>query len=320
VFASISFGSQLCGLSVNGRAYCQTGIRVSSGPDSASTPQILVPLATRHRFRSLVSGYGASCALTPAGQGFCWGDGSVGSLGTGQFGEGYFAVSPTAIATSLRFVTLASGGGMVNCGVATDGSAYCWGGETGSVYATPRMAGSCTTSYWQRYASAPCAVPTPVTGAPALKSLSTQMQISCGLSLDGHASCWGIGPNGELGNGMGGDGAVSVAAVPIVSSLAFATVSVGATFVCALAPAGKAYCWGNNFNGFLGAPGGSVGVPQAVAGGLTFQALAAGGTHTCAIDNVNDVWCWGGGEFGQLGRDAGSGAALTPTRVSMPLP
>ena len=319
-FVSISFGARLCGLGVSGEAYCQTGVRASTGADSATTPRILVPLATRRRFRVLVNGYGTNCALTPSGQGFCWGDGAVGSLGTGKFGVGYVEASPTAMATSLRFSALASGGGAVNCGIATDGVTYCWGGEKGSVYVTPQMPGACTDTFWQRYASAPCAVPTRVAGAPVFRSLSSQMQTACGVGLDGRASCWGIGPNGELGNGVGGDGTLSIPAVVVAGNLTFTAVSLGATFACALTPAGSAYCWGNNFRGFLGSTGGSSAVPRPVSGGLTFQSLAAGGTHTCAVSDANEIWCWGGGQYGQLGRDVGIGVAVEPIRVSMPAP
>ncbi len=317
-FAAISFGARLCGLSMSGEAYCQTGIRASIGADSASTPRILVRLATRHRFRVLVSGYGTNCALTPSGQGFCWGDGAAGSLGTGKFGDGYIEASPIAMETSLRFSVLASGGGAVNCGIATTGATYCWGGEKGSVFTTPEMAGACTDTYWQRYQTAPCAVPTAVGGAPVFRSLSTQMQTSCGIALDGHASCWGIGPNGELGNGSGGDGVISIPAVAVSGNLAFATISLGATFACTLTSSGIAYCWGNNFRGFLGSPGASSFAPRLVSGGLTFQSLAAGGTHVCAVSDANEIWCWGGGEYGQLGQDLGTGATDVPIRVSMP--
>jgi alpha-tubulin suppressor-like RCC1 family protein len=318
-FASISAGSQLCGLSVSGEAYCETGARASSGSDSSAAPRALVPVTTRHRFRVLVSGYQTSCALTPSGQGFCWGDGSVGSLGTGQFGAGYAVTSPTPIATSLRFTALASGGGAVNCGIATDNAGYCWGGEKGSVFITPSQAGSCADIFWQRYAT-PCAVPTLVSGAPPFRFLSAQMQTACGIALDGHAVCWGIGPNGELGNGQGGDGTFSIPAVNVAGNLTFSAISLGATFGCALTATGSAYCWGNNFSGFLGSPGGFSAVPRPVAGGLTFQALAAGALHTCAVSLANEIWCWGDGGYGQLGRDPALGGTSVPIRVSMPTP
>ena len=48
-FAVIGFGARLCALSVQGIPYCQTDKRASSGPDSASTPRVLVRMTTRHR-------------------------------------------------------------------------------------------------------------------------------------------------------------------------------------------------------------------------------------------------------------------------------
>lgn len=299
-FAAIGLGARLCALSVEGEAYCQTDQRLSSGPDSATTPRVLVRMTTRHRFRELVSGYGTNCALTPAGQGFCWGDGARGSLGDGRYGNGHLEPNPIAMATALRFTTLAQGGGQLQCAIATNGGTYCWGGEHGSVDLIPQQAGDCTTFFWQRFAGAPCAVPTPVSGAPPLRIVSTGPETSCGLGIDGRASCWGVGDYGALGNGAT---IPTISAVSVAGGLAFVALTMGSAHACALTADHHGYCWGNNFRGYLGTGDrSSSAVPVAVSGGLTFATLAAGGAHVCGVTTGDEVWCWGSSDYGQLGR------------------
>ena len=319
-FALIDLGARLCALSTSGEAYCQPYPPGSSGATSASTSGVLVRVVTRHRFRTLNSGYGTSCALTPSGQGFCWGDGASGSFGDGKFGEGHITSSPIALSTDLRFSALAAGGGNIQCAIVTIGSPYCWGSNHGSFGDIPLRAGDCTTSFWISFAGKPCAVPTPVDNAPPLHTVSSGYSAVCGVSDDGRAYCWGVGRAGELGNGVS---SVTMSPVAVNGGLSFAELSMGAFHVCALTVDWHAYCWGNNLRGYLGIGDRSVGgsaVPVAVAGGLTFAALATGEFHACGITMANDIWCWGLGAQGQLGRDPSLGDAYAPVRVAIAVP
>ena len=314
-FALIGVGARLCALSVAGEAFCQTDKRLSSGVDSASTPRILVRVATRHRFRTMTSGYGTNCALTPAGQGFCWGDGAGGSLGDGKFGDGHLAPVPIAMATDLRFRSLAIGGGSLQCAVSTTGYAYCWGSIRSSFGDVPRLDGNCATVFWQYFAGTPCVVPTAVFGAPQLVMVSTGTEGSCGIVIDGRAVCWGVGSEGGLGNGST---APAFSPVLVVGDRVFVSLTMGWWHVCALTAEHDAYCWGNNFRGYLGR-GDRIHstVPVAVAGRLPFASIAAGGAHVCAITTSGEVWCWGSSDYGQLGRDRSEGDAYVPIRVAL---
>jgi alpha-tubulin suppressor-like RCC1 family protein len=89
------------------------------------------------------------------------------------------------------------------------------------------------------------------------------------------------------------------------TDLAFASVAIGQQHICALAPAGAAYCWGSNWAGQLGigwygqdlAEGGGgdpfVETPQAVLGGHAFAELAMGMMSTCGLTSTGAVYCWG---------------------------
>ena len=67
-----------------------------------------------------------SCALTAAGQAFCWGN-NRGQLGDGTAPDRHV---PTAVAGGLTFAALSAGDG-ATCGLTPTGAAYCWGFNSG---------------------------------------------------------------------------------------------------------------------------------------------------------------------------------------------
>ena len=100
---------------------------------------------------------------------------------------------------------------------------------------------------------------------------------------------------------------------PIASRV---TVTAGGLHSCMLNAEGRAYCWGGNDRGQLGAGGASsVATPLAVAGDVRFVAIAAGLSHSCAIARGGAAWCWGENERGQLG-DRSTMAHQAPMRVA----
>lgn len=99
-------------------------------------------------------------------------------------------------------------------------------------------------------------------------------------------------------------------------SLSRVTIAAGGLHSCMLNAEGRAYCWGGNDRGQLGAGGASsVATPLAVAGDLRFTSIATGLSHNCAIARVGAAWCWGENERGQLG-DRSTMARQAPVRVA----
>jgi alpha-tubulin suppressor-like RCC1 family protein len=97
--------------------------------------------------------------------------------------------------------------------------------------------------------------------------------------------------------------APALAVAPLAGpSLSRVTVAAGGLHSCMVNAEGRAYCWGGNDRGQLGASGAnSVATPLAVAGDVRFTAIATGLSHSCAIARGGAAWCWGENERGQLG-------------------
>jgi hypothetical protein len=235
------------------------------------------------------------------------------------------------------------------CGIAVNGSAFCWGyngyGEVGDGTITNRS------------------VPTTVSGNYNFSGVDGGGYHTCGIAVNGSAFCWGYNGYGRLGdgtttqrttptavsgdynftavglgyahtcgiatngsmfcwgyNGYGevGDGTTTTRNVPtaVVGGYNFSGVGIGDFHTCGLAVNGSAFCWGNNSYGQLG--DGSTSnryVPRAVSGDYNFSSLALGGWHTCGIAVNGSAFCWGYNIYGQLGNGSMSDS-LVPRAVS----
>ncbi len=160
----------------------------------------------------------------------------------------------------------------------------------------------------------------------------------CAALGDGHAACWGLNYNGQVGDGTGGtlddrrlpEGERTSVFPPATISPAFeprpvfvktsensriagvVMVSRGLHHACALTDAGEVYCWGANYSGQLGdgslLPRGFAGLVRSPAEGFfTGPALSdviqisTGWYHSCAVVRSGRVYCWGRNLWGRLG-------------------
>ena len=147
-FGDISAGSvYMCGLDSSGSASCwsfnnanfaspgQLG-NGSTAPFLSPTPVVGgLSFATldAHDNNSVIA---HTCAITNAGAAYCWGGNQSGQLGassgetcTATFGSFACSTTPVAVAGSIAFVDIAVGI-THTCGVAVDGTAYCWGSNS----------------------------------------------------------------------------------------------------------------------------------------------------------------------------------------------
>jgi alpha-tubulin suppressor-like RCC1 family protein len=264
------------------------------------------------RFAALSGTYAHTCGLTTGGAAYCWGSNGAGQLGTGAtagpqrcISGGVCSTAPVLVSGGLSFAALTAGG-LLTCGLTTNGAAYCWGfngqGQLGNGMTTgPQDCGGdfvCS------------ATPVLVLGGMRFAALSAGFDHTCGRTTSLAAYCWGYGAFGKLGTGTTESDSVPV---PVMGGLSFAALTASGDHTCGVTTGGAAYCWGYNYHGELG-DGATTGpqcyasptiacssTPVLVSSGLNFAALSAGFDHTCGVTTDGVAYCWGSNHFGQLG-------------------
>ena len=231
--------------------------------------------------------------------------GALGSAEATVLQRDFVGTVASAPAGALAF----DAGEDATCGLLPFGRGYCFGRagllgiakDTSCFNDVPGSTEGCTL------------IPLRIAGQLNLTSVSVGQSVACGATSDARAYCWGSNAFGQLGNGQsaGGSSATPTLVVGAVShtAVSLTTLSAGGAHVCALAPGGMAWCWGQDSLSQLGNGDGltvNSTTPIPVAGNLTFVAIAAGGRHTCALRADGAAYCWGDNRKGQLGAVAGA--------------
>ncbi len=104
-------------------------------------------------------------------------------------------------------------------------------------------------------------------GATAWLALDAGTKMSCGVSVGGELSCWGL------------------RATTPPSGSQFAQVAVSSEHACALTEDGEVTCWGDDDDGRIDP------APE----GVTLSSITAGDYHYCGIDagSGGTIVCWG---------------------------
>jgi alpha-tubulin suppressor-like RCC1 family protein len=262
------------------------------------------------------------CAVLTSGGVVCWGNDYDGELGNGTQ-PGTFT-TPTRVMlnaqtelSGVKSVVGSNGSGYTYCAVLIAGGIDCWGdgvygqlgnGQTGvaSDFAVPVSA---------------------VGGGGALQGVqslvSTASSFCALLGASGGVDCWGVGSNGELGNGSGSGSSIPVKVQGVGGSgttlTAVEQIANGVDDYCAaIAGYGIVTCWGTvslaNLN-FSNAP---VAV-EVNAGGTLLTGATSLGSDTigfCAVLGTNGIDCWGDNSYGEVG----NGIALNPSTIRYATP
>ena len=275
----------------------------------------------------LASEAGGFCALLTSGGVDCWGFGSWGDLGNGQF---YIPSSPTGPdgSTVPVAVVSTSGTGALTgvrslttddegyCALLDSGGVDCWGagneGELGGGAPTVDL-GS--------------AVPVAVVSASDTGSLMGVASVTsddfgyCALLDSGGVDCWGIGADGELGGGAILPTSDLSSAVPVTvvsasgtgSLMGVASVTSDGVSYCARLTSRRVDCWGEGGAGdsatassptASGDSAVSVSVVSTSGRGLLTGAATLTSDDNggyCALLTSKHVDCWGLGRDGALG-------------------
>jgi alpha-tubulin suppressor-like RCC1 family protein len=245
-FAAISAAwLHTCAIAAGGGAYCWGLNRSGELGNASTTPAFTpTPVAGGLTFASINAGNDQTCGVTLTGAAYCWGDNRYGQLGDGTT---VARSEPVAVTSSIAFTTVSvSSTGQFACGLATDGTAHCWGRDIGA------RAAPCDGVDGIPCSSTPVAVP----GGYRFISVSAGGGHACGLTSAATAYCWGAG---YLGTGIDSD----PQPVPqlVSGGHSFASLAAGGASTCAVTSAHELYCWGPIPEPLILTPGGGWSVP-----------------------------------------------------------
>jgi hypothetical protein len=331
VFATVGAGGRsTCGIDDGGVLYCwgfngdgQLGIGAGpsgSGPIYA-VPQS-VPPVTNQTFATIEGGLFHNCAVTFSHVGYCWGNDNNGQLGVGS--PNLRSVeTPTEIKLSIPFISISSGR-VHSCGITIGGRGYCWGdnerGQLGASigFDTTSVPGSTLVTFHSTSDPAEIGSPfgsgTYFLGPWDWSAIAAGGVHTCAVRNGGTVYCWGLGREGQLGNGANNVDNYFPQLVAIGSPVD--SIKAGYKHSCARTTNGSVLCWGDNTDGQLGNGSNTASnVPVVVANGLTFTTISAGYSHTCGIAAGGAAYCWGLNDHGQLG-NGGTTSQNTPVAVS----
>jgi alpha-tubulin suppressor-like RCC1 family protein len=182
---------------------------------------------------AVVAGGFHTCAIV-GGALKCWGDNSLGQLGTG--GTPQNTKDATQVPGLTSGVT-SVGSGDVHVCAAVGGGVQCWGDNTYG------QLGNGTTSM------TPSTSPAAVSGLSGVAEVASGFVFSCARLSNQTVRCWGRNAEGEVGDGTGVD-RLSPAAVSGISTAT--AITTGALNGCALLANNTTRCWGYGGLGGLG--------------------------------------------------------------------
>jgi alpha-tubulin suppressor-like RCC1 family protein len=106
------------------------------------------------------------------------------------------------------------------------------------------------------------------------------------------------------------------AASATAAALSFYQLSAGWMRTCGVTTDNRAYCWGDNAEGYLGDGTTTDRLsPTAVVGGLHFRQITTGAAFTCGVTTDFRAYCWGFGGRGDLG-NGGTAEHDSPVAVT----
>ncbi|MBU1220709.1 hypothetical protein KKF34_03885 [Myxococcota bacterium] len=284
------------------------------------------------KFEKVRIGWSHTCALSTAGDIYCWGDNSYHQLGQGLGALSDFYVIPVKVASTETFIDFDSAA-YHNCALNVDNQVFCWGlnnfGQTGTLIGGDNCPMSdegpsgfnthCTKSPVKHQDPNLIGFKITVAGGEFDTALATALiGHSCVIGSNHNSSivdtgvdiwCWGSNHGGQLakprmGAEPGGiDYSINSVQVNLPLGINFLTsLDAGYAHTCADGM-GFTLCWGLNYTGQLGIGSYSISedvtfveLPEYQA----FRNVSSGYLHTCAM-GVGSMWCWGLGDFGQLG-------------------
>jgi hypothetical protein len=318
-------GQRCCPAEDAGAAYCSTET-VCAGTRCSCVAQYQTAASN-------VAGYGNGCS----GGIVLRTDGTVWASLSGSFAEISSASGPlrASAVTLSSFCSAGASQPVIGCALVS-GNVWCFplaGSLTDSTFLGAGLGPTDTTSNAVEVLTAaaggtPLANVTQVSGGAIGYDGEVSQAVFCATTSDGGAWCWGVGSNGQLGNGSTANEnyATQVMASASQTLAGVSEIQVGWEATCARKFDGTVWCWGTNQYGELGIPSSSLTTSnysiQIAFTGTSAQTTAIKletnlSATPCAIMQDTSVACWGDNAFLQAGApaDAGVGGEVGPTAI-----
>jgi len=276
-----------CGLLTDGHVLCwgdNTDGQLGQGDLDPRSSPTQVPLPRPASSVSVRSDH--ACAILTDGSLWCWGNNFEGQMGQDDPPDAPPEPSPLRVGPGADWQSVSAGEGHT-CGIRAPGTLWCWGrnlsGQLGLGTDVPGQT----------------RVPQQVHPATDWVSVSAGSHLSCALRATNAASCFGVNPVGQAVPGQS-DPQLSPDAY-VAGPAGFTAVDAHVFHCCGLDLAGRAWCWGRNEEGQIGAGAWSLSEPETQLSSEVFIEISAGRFSTCAITASDAVWCVGQNAQGQLG-------------------
>jgi alpha-tubulin suppressor-like RCC1 family protein len=229
-----------CAIVANGDVCCAgDGADGELGPGATGVSATAVKVDLGGAAAKAISGtWRHVCALTTAGDVYCWGDDSAGQLGGGSFDDAGIA-APVHVSLGAPATEIGTGDEHTCALVGPDSTngVWCWGDNTFGQLGNG--------------GGGPSAVPVHVSGLVAVANLAVGAEHTCvGKSNAGGIACWGAGGSGQLGYGSNGDSPTPVDVSNVGGAPAL--MASGGFHTCAVVSSPNVICWGSNDFGQLG--------------------------------------------------------------------
>ena len=289
-------------------ALCMAGIGILAAvqPDGRADPGELVQPASQPEERRIVQ-IGLGQMLDEDGYHWAWGSPNSSNLATGGGAEN----SGVPIRNNfMRFSQItvpaitfpATTGSNFMIGLDSNGYAYGWGAVTSMGQAG---VGENPPSSIAR--------PTRVNSNVRFAQVSTGVEFTLALCVDGYIWSWGRGIDGRLGTG---DTLGRFSPTRIDSDLKFVYISAGTNHSLAIDEDGYVWAWGLGSFGRLGTGNTTTqNSPVRINSNVRFTQVSAGTEHSLAIDEDGYAWAWGLGNEGRLGTGGSTITQNSPVRV-----
>ena len=266
-----------CAVTADGHVKCWGDNAMGQLGDGTFTRSLApVAVAGLEHVKAVASGSGShTCALTDAGDVWCWGANETGQLGNNDTASSALPVKVAGLETALGIAV----GRSHTCAVTSKGL-FCWGENSSGELGNGSTDASLT--------------PSPVEGFGPTSAIALGAGVSCGIADAARVACWGDDGDGQLGD----QGFAAVNAPLAVQGIDshVVSVSVSDTHVCVVTNKAEIWCWGSNTSGQIGIGSTSASsIPTKVPAVRDVASAIAGFQRTCVLHTTGGYpECWGG--------------------------